>query len=152
MVTWWLWLVLGGTGGGKFKELLEGTGPVGTDLISLELELLSLAASGTLQPEIWSFLFMYLKIFYNQVHGRGIYFAFCAPKGGGKVFKSVYDREEFLAPQSATKNSTMDYFSGKILPQESLVKEMKEILNFLPKEFQKKKYLNFFQKILVVKK
>ena len=31
------------------------------------------------------------------------------------------------------------------------MKEMKEILNFLPKEFQRKKYLNFFQKMLVVK-
>ena len=27
---------------------------------------------------------------------RGIYFAFCAPKGGGKVFKFGHAREEFL--------------------------------------------------------
>ena len=56
VVTWWLWFVLGGTGGGKFDELLEGAtdateAPVdddddkddGTaDLISLPV-----AASGT---------------------------------------------------------------------------------------------------------
>ena len=83
---------------------------------------------------------------------RGIYFPFCAPKGGGKVFKSGYAREEFLVARSATKNSSLDYFSGKTLPQESLMKGMKEILNFLPKEFQRKKYLTFFQKMLVVKK
>ena len=31
---------------------------------------------------------------------RGMYFAFCAPKGGGKVFNSVYVREEFLVAPS----------------------------------------------------
>ena len=92
------------------------------------------------------------KTWKNQGSDRGIYFAFCAPKGGGKVFKSGYAREEFLVARSATKNSSLDYFSGKTLPQESLMKGMKEILNFLPKEFQRKKYLNFFQKMLVVKK
>ena len=54
VVTWWLWFVLGGTGGGKFDELLEGAtdateAPVDDDKDDGTADLISLpvAASAT---------------------------------------------------------------------------------------------------------
>ena len=70
----------------------------------------------TCLPTYWRLLNIYsYQIVQNiRISTRGIYFAFCAPKGGGKVFKSRYAREEFLVAKSATKNSTLDYSQEKL--------------------------------------
>ena len=74
----------------------------------------------------------------------GVYILPFAPPKAGEKFSNLGTLGKSFWWHEAPPN--MDYFSGKTLPQESLMKGMKEILNFLPKEFQKKKYLNFFQK------
>ena len=48
---------------------------------------------------------------------RGIYFEFCAPKGGGKVFKSGYAREEFLWPEAPPKILPWTISQEKLFPR-----------------------------------
>ena len=66
---------------------------------------------------------------------RGIYFAFCALKGGGKVFKSGHTREEFLVLHH------QKFFPGiskdKLFPKNLEWKRMREGLKLFPKQFQK---------------
>ena len=47
VVTWWLWFVLGGTGGGRFDELLEGATDADDEDGTADLISLPVAASGT---------------------------------------------------------------------------------------------------------